>query len=1604
MPNLLNKNLYFFDKNGELFNFDYIDYVLLNEQPDDWETNYNEYYKYDKVTKTYTKLSVYEDFVPDQYYDVVDGWYGVIYLDDVSVDLFSTQSILILEKEVKNNQDYYYYPKTRTDVNQWNVFWEEEDLDEIMLFTYNKRYVNLTQTALTQEPDGPDIIKADRINIPLSNVEEREAVQVNIALNSKEENTFKRTLNIIDNNGNYVAVIDVYGKTIGEDERLKTMCENLGYKIIDTDSIAFEATDVKEILPDWLVVNEKRKEILLEGHNIMPYVGAYKAIINVIKYFGYNELQIREFWKNVDPNSDYYGKYLQADCIDFLSVDNVRFNQPKVSLPSKQYRKTSLFALVYKINDITPDSYDEDNLPLTHENQTFTQEEILIKLFALKKKLEKDFLPLNARIIDIIGEADFFSLNELSGTISRNIKNNINIGVSADFSVANGEVYNDLNKWDLNIVDLRTFMSEFFNSTENNVNNQPLGTENYKRIVGEDFLYLVNWWNMFVAPHEKYSLAYNGELVTLKSLMENSASNHDFDINFLKDTYVAYFNRYNPNLKFSGYTSIEDAGKVLPDVDPLPDNWDFYTNLTLDDDKVAGYSDGTMEVLNPNEKVPCGALAVLRNTTFEQYNWNNIDCTYNELAKGNDYEKYTFGFTDYTEYTILNNDVTQLADVGERLHMYIEGSNFDIEHITTSHDTIKNIMKDIYLKCVREQMKGTYPLNNQTITWNDDSNSITISGRDIHKIKWEVEHVLPNGRQLETDSQYSHVTKDKNVIENLYTWDTIDMNDIIGIEWTIYKEESENSPLFYFNSYQELGDRDIKKYNELPIILPYIGKYSIEMKLFDMYNNMSTVCKEECIEVLGKEIEFNGWYSIQEESNTFSGKDEYGDYDNQKALESLNYWNKKPKKINRVNKYTWNNCGKYKIKDYGSTWDNPLKPLATWNDALVSIYDGMDIANFVENNWYGTPNVPFNGSQQYPNSQFNEDINMQIMNWQPNDEESMVGTYSWDNLENGIWNDTAHLNWDVAKSSGDRPFVLEIGTITKNDLLSSTLTTYTQTIGNTSTTYNLPQVTLNEYYMLFKLTNDYYEPLMEEPSDWLTYGINDDYYYYKKYGQYVNVTRDANGNMPTFIPNKYYRYGGNIYKIPLKNLFTIPLYDSSQSYIVDYELNLQELLKIISHQVQISGIESLEDFGIKFDNSGLLQSNAIYDEDDYNENTVPFISDTKKRVEKSNDSKSYYKIVDSNNGNDQEYHVESCIETDLDPQEPCVDVDYLQQIAETKYFGNDLIIKDEFDKDDNIKSKNFIAGNWYYLKPCNHPSYDYTIIDYSTTLDGVSRGVERLLIDDNNIKDVPDSMVDTNGDVIINVGSQEITPWKYYKHPNGNKLVLFYEYEYYTFDPNGVLTYTPTREPFSGVNYITATDIEEIRDNIDANHNYKLPIPVEVDEYDYFEPMIVRNYKMSNYQRLEITPDDESTPVKIQLVGKYNSKSCDIIDEVVVGYITTINGDDITIINEYATDEMISIRKAQINNPTWNDANFINEGVVLPPMTRVCLSYDKSRILGKRNPSWKIKKEDSSFEKVVNGKYLNYVFKDRGNYTICLSLEDSNTNKYYSEKNYIIIK
>lgn len=211
-----------------------------------------------------------------------------------------------------------------------------------------------------------------------------------------------------------VAEIAVYGEVEGEDERFKLILENFGRDIVSEVGTVFRSSDVNEQLPNYQIINEKRKELLAAGDEIFPYTGSYKGFINAIKFFGYGDLRLKEYWKNIDITSPLYGKYHQTEVP--LNLKNI--NNESLT-PSQVWKKTSKFSLVYDINKLTG-AFDENGEPITQDAFQFTNEEILVKLFSLKNVLKKYFLPLNARIVDITGEGIYFDTYQTDSWLTQN--------------------------------------------------------------------------------------------------------------------------------------------------------------------------------------------------------------------------------------------------------------------------------------------------------------------------------------------------------------------------------------------------------------------------------------------------------------------------------------------------------------------------------------------------------------------------------------------------------------------------------------------------------------------------------------------------------------------------------------------------------------------------------------------------------------------------------------------------------------------------------------------------------------------------------------------------------------------------------------------------------------------------------------------------------------------------------------------------------------------------------------------------------------------------------------------------------------------------------
>ena len=389
-----------------------------------------------KDLKFFNKHGYNYNFAFDQDRNV---WSGVVLMKKCSVGLYENEDIFILEKY--NNKLVFPYSDNRVGDSlkfEWDVL--NTFVDEIFLFEYDQNYVKTETSALQYTyQDGVDLIPIDKYseNLTLVNSDNTNCIQLHIGFTSTpkfDESTYSRTLYGLYN-GKVFLEVTFIAESVEEDERLLTLCQNLGYNITNKDSKIFKDYPLDEYYPDYQLLNNKRKEILLEGHNIFPFVGSYKAIVNAIKYFGYDNVGIVEYWKNIEN-----GKLFKTDKYSINDKEVIRVDGQKITLPNKLFKKTNRVSLTYDINRIT-DRYDEFGLPITEEYFSYTIEEAINKLQLLRKKLDKDFMPGSSHLNDVIGEGDYFGSHKIETAPQFDSCNHINCGINPSFTVSQNNIF-----------------------------------------------------------------------------------------------------------------------------------------------------------------------------------------------------------------------------------------------------------------------------------------------------------------------------------------------------------------------------------------------------------------------------------------------------------------------------------------------------------------------------------------------------------------------------------------------------------------------------------------------------------------------------------------------------------------------------------------------------------------------------------------------------------------------------------------------------------------------------------------------------------------------------------------------------------------------------------------------------------------------------------------------------------------------------------------------------------------------------------------------------------------------------------------------------------
>ena len=347
-------------------------------------------------------------------YDATAGvWKGSIYFEGVSTYLFDNENIFILEK-VGTQYKFPVLDDSQGLEFSWSSNKNEKEFflyEVVKDITLNEQFISQTasKTVLYTDVDTQNSGSPIDLKIPL---------QINIAFSPTNELKFERTLHIyfLDSTALIpkvkIAEIYFYGEGVEEETRFRDWAQNFGIKFLKEDANILKDYDIKEAFPDYEALNQARKNLLVNRDQIYPYIGTYKGLSNFVNILGYKDvLQIKEYWLNINRTSSYFKKMIMVDITDYLDdgkIDTLDLVDKNRNIRGgRQFKKTEFLALVYQFTKAT-DDYDDDGIPLVVETTEFTVNEIFYKLNRLGDKLKEEFLPINVKIKDVIGEFIYF--------------------------------------------------------------------------------------------------------------------------------------------------------------------------------------------------------------------------------------------------------------------------------------------------------------------------------------------------------------------------------------------------------------------------------------------------------------------------------------------------------------------------------------------------------------------------------------------------------------------------------------------------------------------------------------------------------------------------------------------------------------------------------------------------------------------------------------------------------------------------------------------------------------------------------------------------------------------------------------------------------------------------------------------------------------------------------------------------------------------------------------------------------------------------------------------------------------------------------------------
>lgn len=224
----------------------------------------------------------------------------------------------------------------------------------------------------------------------------------------------------------YVCLIDTYNKNgndigeaypigeimlnaeaEGEDERYRTFFSNFGIPDPKEYNDIFEGTDINDDLPDYISINRNSKKMMLAYSDIFPYIGSYKALINAVKYLGYDDIFFKEWYKEIGNSAMDDSGYTTYE-IDFGNTSDKNTIENLDVSERIHLRKMNWISMIYRINEELDVAEDKFGFPTAITIVKNYNTDKLAKLISLKNWIDKYATGVNCKVIDVSGEGLVF--------------------------------------------------------------------------------------------------------------------------------------------------------------------------------------------------------------------------------------------------------------------------------------------------------------------------------------------------------------------------------------------------------------------------------------------------------------------------------------------------------------------------------------------------------------------------------------------------------------------------------------------------------------------------------------------------------------------------------------------------------------------------------------------------------------------------------------------------------------------------------------------------------------------------------------------------------------------------------------------------------------------------------------------------------------------------------------------------------------------------------------------------------------------------------------------------------------------------------------------